>query len=1281
MFPRFDKLTVGHREANVRYLLAAGYDDPESACRELETLRSLSAEQPPGGFREDPAWYVTLERVLRDAPLRDRVLHSVTQFVANAIPHFDPFSLFGGTPRALEVLARIACGSPFLTQTLVADPDSLNTLIKGGGVSEVKSREQFSQEAFVAIEQYCSKEKSPADGHTPGGINPESLKRQRKLAALRRFHRRELLRISMCDLFGLMDLRFVTLQLSLLADAMVQVCLQLAAAECGADAQSMVVIALGKHGGEELNYSSDIDLILISDEEAGVTQKIARLTIDGLADNVSPGFLYRVDLRLRPWGDAGPLVSTIDAYCSYLQTDAALWEKQALLKARVVAGNSELGGEFLRRIRPLLLQEPESVIRTSIQQMKERIEQRLRQRGRLDVEVKLGIGSIRDVEFLVQYLQLAHGSAEPRILSFNTLDSLVRLTEFGLISPKWYRQLRAGYVFLRTVEHSLQLLHNQQTHELPAELPQREWLAYRLDYPGEETLFRRFNEHRTSIRNIFDECLRNVETEGMVGDNAALPPISSGGELLRTSPPEEGPDSGSASCTPDVVATPSTSVRAEQLLQRYQLSVEDLSSPAVFLQKSAKGAELVILGTATSGWLSVITGLIASRDLNILQGEAGIFESAANGESPVKDFFYFQMTVEPSGSFEAAGYKSFSETVNDPHAFANSLSSEIQSLFEQVENGNIQRVRNHLIERFCRTMTAAQNSVSVTGAAASKSGNTGLHLADMQIDVIPDDAAQETRLEISGTDTPGFLFEMSNALSISQFRIVRSIVASEGNQVRDTIDITEKDRTPVIRDERLEELRVFIALIKQFTHWLPTTSDPQKALIRFRELLARLQPSASSVQNIEAMRNPGVLHAIARVLGISQFLWEDFLRARHDELLPLLTNVAALNDRISREELSRQLNDEMNALYVQDPWQRLNTFKDRHLFRIDMRHVLGHCHPFGAFSEEITELAELVVERAFLIAGRQLEKEYGTPELIHSGREHCPYVVAGLGKCGGIEMGYASDIELLLIYHSDGTTNGVNQISTSRFFDLLINAVRSGISARQDGIFHVDLRMRPFGQAGSAAVSLRDFISYYGPNGPAWPYERQGLVKLRLLMGDREFSEEVIRTCHEVIYARDTFDFSAMRAMRERQIRQLVRGGSINAKLSDGGLVDLEYAVQAIQISFGKEIPELRHSNTLTALRRTARLGLIAPEQFSQIETAYVFLRELIDCLRMVRGNARDLTVPEPDSDDFLQLQRRMKSIHHTGFTLEALDTQMQAVRNFSHSVEQHCRAMRPARS
>ena len=288
-----------------------------------------------------------------------------------------------------------------------------------------------------------------------------------KLDALRRCQHWELLRIGACDAFGLLDLKSVTVQLSLLTDSIVQACLTLLADDLELSLDGFVVLAFGKLGGEELNYSSDIDLVFLADSDATRYWPLGQKLIKALTEATGEGFLYRVDMRLRPWGKSGALVNTVDSHLQYLQKHGRQWEKQALLKARPIAGNLAVGREFLRRVRPLMFGTPIEELRESVRGMKDRIEAELKKQGRKWGEVKAGTGSIRDVEFTTQFLQLAHGGQHPEVLSFNTLDGLVRLADFGFIQADEYRQLTSGYVFLRTVEHALQLMHHKQTHTLP----------------------------------------------------------------------------------------------------------------------------------------------------------------------------------------------------------------------------------------------------------------------------------------------------------------------------------------------------------------------------------------------------------------------------------------------------------------------------------------------------------------------------------------------------------------------------------------------------------------------------------------------------------------------------------------------------------------------------------------------------------------------------------------------------------------------------------------------
>lgn len=1228
MFPRLCDLKTAPTAVVTGGLQQLGFQNPGEALLCLIRLIEMWQTADPDAARaaesgEDPRWYDALERVVREAPLRDTVIMVIEQFVRVAREKLDVFAAFEQSPRTLEILARLACGSPFLTQILLSDPGCLPLLTLHGRTAEMKAREQFVAEAMAQTDLEVS--------------------RSARLATLRRYQRRQLLRIGMCDAFGLLDLRFVTLQLSLLADAMVQCCLNLAMNEAGVASCSLAVIALGKHGGEELNYSSDIDLVLIAEEDSFEIQRIARLTIDGLADNISPGFLYRVDLRLRPWGEAGPLVSTVSAYASYLVQDAAIWEKQAMLKARIVAGDLKTGREFMNRIGPLLFTGTATQVRASIQEMKERIEFRLRQRGKLNSEVKLGVGSIRDVEFLVQSLQLIHGEQEPRILSFNTLDSLVRLTEFGLISATWYRQLRAGYVFLRTVEHSLQLLHNQQIHELPMDRRQLEWLANRLDYPDADTLLLRFDEHRAAVRTIFDECVRQ----------ASRPPAT---DELATQ--ERLPDSDAEAL---LLTESELAVRRERLSEMFALldSGQTAVVRARLLSESDVATwELVVCGIDFSGWLAVICGLMSIYRLDIRNGDALTGEGTNRySDRCVAGKFLACFEVQPAGPLLPETKR---QNVNE---LAELLQGELARLGELSRTGRIEEMRAELLSRFCDAVPEPTEQVSES--------------TDVEVELLSIPGSVLTQVNIRGADSWGFLYELANALSLSRFRVLRALINADHDQVRDVLYVRERNGRPIDSPERLQELKLAATLIKQFTHWLPSTSDPQHALSRFRDLVSRLEPESTWPDSMNSLRQPGVLYAVARVLGTSQYLWETFLQSRRQELFPLLANAESLKQRECRDSLELDL-DRMLAECPDEAseWNALNEFKDRHLFRIDMRHVLGYCRPFGAFSEELTELAELTVARAIDISWRHLRLVYGEPDCVPC-EGSCPWVMAGIGKFGGIELGFASDIELMLIYHSNGMTSGPSRISTASFFEQLINRVATGIRASRDGIFQVDLRMRPYGQAGSGAVSLEDFIQYYQSDGPAWPYERQAMVKLRCIAGHPQFGQQVIKACHTAIYSSGWFDFSSMRAMRERQIRQLVRGGSINAKLSDGGIVDCEYAIQALQLTFGQTLPALRYPNSLRVLQEASRYSLIDPQQSQQVQRAYVFLRELIDCLRMVRGNAKDLTIPNPGSADWHQLARRMRTIHDSEVELDQLEDQMRIVRDFSMTVEKHCRKLR----
>ena len=235
-----------------------------------------------------------------------------------------------------------------------------------------------------------------------------------------------------------------------------------------------------------------------------------------------------------------------------------------------------------------------------------------------------------------------------------------------------------------------------------------------------------------------------------------------------------------------------------------------------------------------------------------------------------------------------------------------------------------------------------------------------------------------------------------------------------------------------------------------------------------------------------------------------------------------------------------------------------------------------------------------------------------------------------LGKFGGREMGYASDLELLFVH--DGH---------SEFYEALAHQIVGLIEARSHGVFRIDLRLRPHGDAGSWSTSFEQFEKYYSVSGAAAPFERQALIELRWFAGDANLGRRVEAHRDSFTYGGQPWDWKDALVLRERQMRELVKPGKINVKYSAGGIVDIEYAVQYLQLLNGAEHPEIRLPSTLDGLERLRQLQIVRENDYHLLRSSYLFLRQLIDALRIVRGDASDLLLPE-SPDEFKSLARRM---------------------------------------
>ncbi|MEP7022196.1 MAG: bifunctional [glutamine synthetase] adenylyltransferase/[glutamine synthetase]-adenylyl-L-tyrosine phosphorylase, partial [Pseudonocardiales bacterium] len=311
------------------------------------------------------------------------------------------------------------------------------------------------------------------------------------VAALRAAYRREVVAIAGRDLAGELDLRSVTEELADLAGHTLQAGLAVAAAGLppGAEPCRLAIIAMGKAGGRELNYVSDVDVVFVA--EPGETDGdpadheralVTATTLAGETMRICHAVAWEVDAALRPEGKDGPLVRTLASHEAYYKRWASTWEFQALLKARSVAGDLELGGDYQRLIAPLVwtaAERPDFV--SDVQSMRRRVVAHL-PAAVAEREIKLGRGGLRDVEFAVQLLQLVHGRGDEALRVRATLPALAALRDGGYVGRDDVVSLIDAYEFLRATEHRLQLRRLRRTHLVPEEPAALAWLGRAMGY-------------------------------------------------------------------------------------------------------------------------------------------------------------------------------------------------------------------------------------------------------------------------------------------------------------------------------------------------------------------------------------------------------------------------------------------------------------------------------------------------------------------------------------------------------------------------------------------------------------------------------------------------------------------------------------------------------------------------------------------------------------------------------------------------------------------------------
>ncbi len=425
-------------------------------------------------------------------------------------------------------LLRVLTGSDYVAEQLNRKPQLLEELLSSNDLYRAYAVNEYSQRLAQSLLQV----ETEAQLHT----------------LLRKFRQREMVRIIWRDLTRSTDMRGTTADLSALADACIGQALEWLYNDCcshwgtphsqasagrAAQPQQLVVLGMGKLGAYELNLSSDIDLIFAYPEK-GMTEggrrvlanqdffsRLGQKLIQALDSITADGFVFRTDMRLRPYGASGPLVCSFPAMEEYYQNQGRDWERYAMIKARVVGGDQHAGAELLEMLRPFVYRKYiDFSAFDSLRSMKDMINKEVRRKG-LQGNVKLGSGGIREVEFIAQAFQLIRGGRDPRLQQRELLNILPLLPETVGVPEQAVIELAAAYTFLRNAEHVIQAVADRQTQELPSDAVGQARMAYSMGFENWDSFMAELDRQRGRVSEHFADVIAPADSAPVSTDQSS----------------------------------------------------------------------------------------------------------------------------------------------------------------------------------------------------------------------------------------------------------------------------------------------------------------------------------------------------------------------------------------------------------------------------------------------------------------------------------------------------------------------------------------------------------------------------------------------------------------------------------------------------------------------------------------------------------------------------------------------------------------------------------------
>lgn len=463
----------------------------------------------------DTVFLPRLQYELKHNPVPDEIFNSFEHLTASVINKVSFYKMLCDFPPIIARLVKIFTSSRFLSDLIIRD---------------------FQYTYFLIRPDIDCKplDINPLRKSIRAIMNNGTYSVTRKLDQLRILKRRELLKIGIRDYILDDPLEATMRAISTLADELIKAVLELFSdsltEKYSSPTSDFAVIALGKLGGGELNYSSDIDLMFVYSEEGLIHydereischefyNQLCAAIISAMVNTTREGQLYRVDARLRPDGDSGPLARCSSSFIHYYESRGQLWERQMLIKARIVAGSTDFGQKFLAQLSPFIY--PKTFFSSPLKEiakMKWRIEE---QKSTDKLNIKICAGGIRDIEFILQALQLINGGRISEIQTGNTLSGLAKLFDNGIISNEENKLLVESYVFYRKIEHILQIADDRQTHSMSGERKQFTKIAFLLNYNNAEEFIRKLDSHLESVRKIYNAVFEISDSVSLPGDTA-----------------------------------------------------------------------------------------------------------------------------------------------------------------------------------------------------------------------------------------------------------------------------------------------------------------------------------------------------------------------------------------------------------------------------------------------------------------------------------------------------------------------------------------------------------------------------------------------------------------------------------------------------------------------------------------------------------------------------------------------------------------------------------------